>query len=244
MNEWRAFIIAPERTHHLIQGEPAYTYRFDEVLTFHSPGLAAVRDRSGAYHIESTGQAIYVERYLRTFGFYQDRAAVQAVDGWMHILSSGKPLYLERYAWCGNFQEERCPVRLFDQRYLHLGLDGRAVYAQDYRYAGDYYDGIAVVQREDGLHTHITRVGELVHGRWLLDLGVFHKGIARARDEQGWHHINASGHPLYQRRFAAIEPFYNGQARVEDLDSSLLVIDEQGEIRVRLRHAHGQTNAL
>jgi hypothetical protein len=32
-----------------------------------------------------------------------------------------------------------------------------------------------------------------------------------------------------------IEPFYNGQARVEDWDRSLLVIDEHGEIRVRLR---------
>ncbi len=111
-------------------------------------------------------------------------------------------------------------------------------------YAGDYRDGIAVVQREDGLHTHITSNGKLVHGRWLLDLDVFHKGIARARDFEGWHHISTSGQSLYQQRFAAVEPFYNGQARVEDGDGSLLVIDERGDIRVRLRHAHGQTSSL
>lgn len=239
MGEWRAFMLAPEGTHHLMHGMPAYINRFDEVLKFHPPGLAAVRDRSGAYHIDPTGQAVYSERHLRTFGFYQDRAAVQTADGWMHILPSGKPPYPERYAWCGNFQEERCPVRLFNHHYFHLGLDGKAVYAECYRYVGDYRDGMAVVQREDGLHTHITREGDCVHGRWLLDLDVFHKGIARARDEQGWHHINASGHPLYQRRFAAIEPFYNGQARVEDRDSSLLIIDEHGESIVNLRQGHG-----
>lgn len=240
MAEWRVFMLAPEGTHHLIQGSPAYTKRFDEVLKFHPPGLAAVRDASGAYHIDPTGQAIYCERYLRTFGFYQDRAAVQTLDGWLHILPSGQPLYPERHAWCGNFQEARCPVRLFDQRYLHLGLDGKAVYTECYRYAGDYRDGMAVVQREDGLHTHITLEGTIIHGKWFLDLDVFHKGYARARDEHGWHHIDTSGQPLYQRRFAAVEPFYNGQARVEDLDSSLLVIDERGEIRVTLREAIGK----
>lgn len=243
MDEWKAFMRAPEGTHHLMGGMPAYSNRFDEVLTFHPPGLAAVRDRSGAYHIDPGGQAVYAERYLRTFGFYQQRAAVQTTDGWMHLFPDGKPLYAERYAWCGNFQEACCPVRLFDHRYCHLGLDGKAVYAERYRYAGDYRDGMAVVQREDGLHTHITRDGELVHGRWLRDLDVFHKGIARARDEQGWHHIDARGHALYQRRFAGIEPFYNGQARVEDLDGSLLVIDEQGETRVRLHHARSHTTA-
>ncbi|HEY1354574.1 MAG TPA: hypothetical protein VGF67_33600 [Ktedonobacteraceae bacterium] len=243
MDEWRAFTCAPEGTHHILHGRPAYLKRFDEVLKFHPPGLAAVRDRSGAYHINPGGQAVYAQRHLRTFGFYQERAAVQRSGGWMHIVPDGTPLYPDRYAWCGNFQEGRCPVRLFNQRYCHLAVDGKAVYAQRYRYAGDYRDGMAVVQREDGQHTHITRQGELVHGRWLRDLDVFHKGIARARDAQGWHHIDASGHPLYQRRFAAVEPFYNGQARVEDLDGSLLVIDEQGETHLRLAQAYGHTNA-
>ena len=36
--------------------------------------------------------------------------------------------------------------------------------------------------------------------------------------------------PQYQ-----CEPFYNGQARVEDVDGSLLVINERGEMLVRLR---------
>ncbi len=75
-----------------------------------------------------------------------------------------------------------------------------------------------------------------MHGHWFLDLDVFHKGYARARDTAGWHHIDLQGYPIYARRFAAVEPFYNGQARVEDFDGSLLVIDQEGVMVVRLRN--------
>jgi hypothetical protein len=235
---WQDLRVAPDQTHHLKGGSPAYEARFEEVLTFHAPGLAPVRDTSGAYHIFPTGQAVYPERYVRTFGFYEWRAAVQAHNGWFHIQASGKPLYNERYAWCGNYQGGRCTVRCVEGLYLYLLLDGQVAYPERYRYAGDYRDGIAVVQRQDGLHTHINLEGRQVHRRWFLDLDIFHKGYARARDAGGWHHIDRQGLPLYARRFAAIEPFYNGQARVEEVDGSLLVINEAGDVVLRLREAH------
>ena len=74
-----------------------------------------------------------------------------------------------------------------------------------------------------------------MHGVRFLDLDVFHKGCARARDEDGWTHIDATGRPLYARRFAAVEPFYNGQARIERFDGGLEVIDEAGCRVVELR---------
>lgn len=228
MDEWQTLVVAPTGTHHLRQGQPAYRNRFDEVLKFHAPGLAAVKDGSGAYHIDVTGHAVYKERYRRTFGFYEERAAVHAWDGWYHLLPAGQLLSTTSYAWCGNFQEGRCAVRFPDQRYGHLRLDGRVAYAARYSYVGDYHDGLAVVQREDGLHTHLDDEGVRVHERWFFDLDVFHKSYARARDKHGWHHIDRSGQPLYPRRFARIEPFYNGQARVESFDGALFVIDEQG----------------
>lgn len=233
---WKNFTIAPDGTHHLVNNRPAYAARFAEVLKFHAPGLAPVRDNSGSYHINPSGRAVYPERYVQTFGFYEQRAAVQAVDGWFHIRTTGKPLCAERYAWCGNFQDGRCTVRYFDGSYWHLQLNGEPAYSACYRYAGDFRDGIAVVQNANGLHTHINRFGELVHGHWFLDLDVFHKGYARARDNRGWHHIDVQGLPIYERRFAAVEPFYNGQARVEDFDGSLLVIDQRGVMIVRLRN--------
>ena len=74
-----------------------------------------------------------------------------------------------------------------------------------------------------------------MHGVWFLDLDVFHKCCARARDEDGWMHVDRAGRPLYARRFAAVEPFYNGQARVERFDGGLEVIDEAGCRVVELR---------
>ncbi len=234
---WQDLTIAPEQTHHLKNGHPAYKARFVQVLKFHPPGLAPVQDVSGAYHIRPTGRAAYEERYTRTFGFYEGRAAVQANDGWFHILANGQPLYSGRYAWCGNFQGGCCTVRHPGGLYFHLRPNGEVAYTQRYRYAGDYRDGVAVVQREDGLHTHINTEGLQVHGRWFLDLDVFHKGFARARDDNGWHHIDINGQSIYSNRFAAIESFYNGHARVENFDGSLLVINETGETVVKLREA-------
>ena len=232
---WRNYRISVDGTHHVCDGRAAYEARFSDVLKFHAPGLAPVLDDSGAYHITPDGLPAYRSRHLRTFGFYEGRAAVHSIDGWLHVLPDGSPLYSERYAWCGNFQEGRCTVRGSDGCYFHLVEDGTPAYEERYRYAGDFKDGHAVVQRDDGRHSHIGPFGALLHGRWLLDLDVFHKNYARARDEQGWHHVDVHGQPLYQDRHRNVEPFYNGQARVEGFDGSLSVIGESGETLVELR---------
>ena len=237
MNEdWLEYRISSDGSHHVCREQPAYFPRFLEVLKFHAPGLAPVRDASGAYHVTPDGQPAYGSRYLRTFGFYEGRAAVHSQDGWFHILPDGERLYPESHAWCGNFQEGRCPARQTDGRYFHLSAGGSPAYEQRYRYAGDFKDSFAVVQRDDGKHSHIDSGGNLVHGAWFLDLDVFHKNHARARDSVGWCHVDIGGQPLYEARFKNVEPFYNAQARVEGFDGSLLVIDESGETMVQLRN--------
>jgi len=55
------------------------------------------------------------------------------------------------------------------------------------------------------------------------------------REEDGWTHIDRTGRPAYARWFAAVEPFYNGQARVERFDGALEVIDESGVTVLELR---------
>lgn len=232
---WRGLTVAPERTHHLLNGAPAYSARFLEVLKFHDPGLAPAVDAAGATHIDLAGQPVYADRFVRTFGFYEGRAAVHSLVGWFHILPDGSALSCLRFAWCGNFQEARCAVRNVEGRYLHLGVDGLPAYEKSWRYVGDYRDGVAVVQRDDGLHTHIDKSGSHVHLKWFVDLDVFHKGYARARDDVGWMHVDGAGLALYERRFANVEPFYNGQARVERFDGGLEVIDEHGDTVVELR---------
>lgn len=234
---WQRAVVAEDRTHHVVGDRPLYADRFDEVLAFHAPGLAPVRLGFEAWHIDEHAGAAYARRFERTFGFYDGRATVVSVDGWHHIGPDGVDAHGRRFAWCGNFQQGRCTVRDRDGRYFHVSVEGRDAYARRWRYAGDYRDGRAVVQDDDGRSTHVDMAGDLAHGRWFRDLDVFHKGAARARDEDGWTHIANDGRPLYARRFAMVEPFYNGQSRVERFDGGLEVIDESGRAIVQLRAA-------
>ena len=234
---WRDGAVSPCGTHHVRGGVPLYAERFDEVLKFHAPGLAAVRRDGKAWHIRMDGAAGYARRFRRTFGFYEGLAAVFAPDGWRHIRPDGTDLYAARFAWCGNFQGGRCVVREFGGAYLHLTPEGAPAYGVRWRYAGDFRDGIAVAQSDDGRSTHIGPHGTPLHGGRFRDLDVFHKGCARARDEDGWTHVDLAGRPLYRRRFAAVEPFYNGQARVERFDGGLEVIGETGARILELRPA-------
>ena len=218
------------RPHHTFENKPVYSHRFLHILKFHSPGLAPVRDLSGAYHINLFGDPLYSKRYHKTFGYYCDRAAVVDKKGWFHILSDGSPLYKKRYAWCGNFQENLCTVKDFNRNYFHINTEGETLYLTTYSYTGDFHDGVAVVQAADGLHYHIDTSGNKVHPKGFLDLDIFHKGFARAKNELGWFHVDHKGNPLYSTRYAMIEPFYNGHARVENEEGSLLLIDEEGNV--------------
>ncbi len=234
---WQDLQVAADHSHHQHNNTPAYRQRFTEVLAFHPPGLAAVRLGEQAWHIQADGQAAYAARFQRTFGFYEGLASVVTAAGWQHIDATGAAVYSHTYAWCGNFQDGYCSVRNADGDYWHILPAGNAAYPQRWHYVGDFRGGIAVVQAKNGYSTHINSQGECLHDVWFLDLDVFHKGFARARDEAGWLHINQHGKPIYTRRFAAVEPFYNGQARVECVNGALEVIDESGKTLVKLRPA-------
>ncbi|MCB2156554.1 methyltransferase domain-containing protein [bacterium] len=231
---WRDLIVAPNQTHHLRHGEPAYERRFDEVLKFHSPGLAPVRASKEAWHIRPDGSDAYSNRFRRAFGFYEDLAAVDSGSGWFHINAVGSQAYEVSFAWCGNFQEGRCAVRCLSGKYGHINRDGVFTTDPEWNYAGDFRDGVAVIQNNSGKCTHVTQDGSLLHNAWFEDLDVFHKGFARARDEHGWMHINTDGQALYARRFALVEPFYNGQARIERFDGAREVVNERGKCIVEL----------
>lgn len=234
---WCDLNVSACRTYHECDGQPAYSERFDEVLQFHSPGLAPVKRGDEAWHVGPDGNAAYSRRFIRTFGFYEGFAAVQAQDGWHHIRPDGSDANPGRHDWCGNFQGGRCTVRLRAGRYRHVLPEGSFAYPETWRYAGDYKDGFCVVQSDAGLCTHLDLNGKPLHGNWFVDLDVYHKGFARARDGEGWMHVDLHGEPAYLRRFAMVEPFYNGQARVERFDGGLEVINEQGKCQIELRPA-------
>lgn len=225
---WDKTTLSPCRRFHQWAGQPLYAARFGGVEKFHEPGLAAVYDQSGAYHIDTTGSAAYAHRFLESFGFYAQRAAVRDKTGYYHIAPSGSSCYSTRYQWIGNYQEERCVVQEQD-RFFHIDLNGARAYLESYDYVGDFKEGAAVVYR-DGQAIHIDPTGRLLYPRWYKQLYVFHKGYAAAEDATGWFHIDRKGHPLYQQRFKMVEPFYNGKARVETFGGIVEQINHQGEV--------------
>ncbi len=222
-------------THHLNEaGAPLYVHRFDQVLPYHDPGLAPVSLDDRSWHIFKDGHDAYEYRFDRTFGFYCGLSAVISNGKWFHINTCGESVYPQRYSFAGNYQSDLCVV-CDDDFYFHIDTQGKPLYSNRWRYCGDFREGYAVVQCEDGLSTHIGINGQFLHVRWFVDLDVYHKGYARARDDLGWHHINVSGDAIYSQRYANIEPFYNGSARVETKDGSLLIINEQGQRQRILR---------
>ncbi len=225
---WQDIKVSADSTHFLCDGKPLFGKTFAEVLKFHAPGFAPVKDDTGAYHLDSKGQPLYPQRYTRTFGYYCNRAAVLDKGKWFHLDDKGKITYVNTYAWAGNYQENLCPVRDHDNRYFHIILSGERAYPLSFVYAGDFKDGFACVKTNKGLYRHIDCKGAFLHDGEFIDLGIFHKNFATAKDKRGWHHIDKTGKEIYQERFAAVEPFYNGFALVTGFDLEKIIIDEAG----------------
>ncbi len=243
VNHLKQLKVSDDGSHHIFSDEtPAYQQRFDEVLAFHAVNnetqAAPVYAQDKAWHISSTGDAIYPNRYDRTFGFYCDLAAVIDSGEWFHIGIDGLPAYPQRYAFAGNYQSDIAVVCGQHGDYFHIDKQGEAIYVSRWRYCGDFREGIAVVQANNGSSSHIDLNGVLLHEQWYDDLDVYHKGFARAKDKTGWHHIDKTGKSIYQQRYTSVEAFYNGCSRVETLDGAILVIDESGDILRTLRSAH------
>lgn len=225
---WQDIKVSDDNRHYIFEGKPIFDKTFIEVLKFHSLGLAPVKDNSGAYHINTSGNELYSNRYSRTFGFYCNRASVIEDNRWFHINEKGDKVYSAFYSWTGNYQEDICTVRNSDTHYFHIDLNGNRIYAQNYIYAGDYKDGIACVKSQDGFYRHIDKNGKLINDKSFLDLGVFHKKFATAKDTNGWFHIDKQGNEVYKERYLIIEPFYNGFALVTTFEKNKIIIDENG----------------
>lgn len=227
---WKDIQVSDNNTHFIFDGKPIFDKTFIEVLKFHSPGLAPVKDSSGAYHIDSNGNELYSNRYTRTFGFYCNQASVIEENRWFHINEKGERVYSSSFIWTGNYQENICTVRNANNHYFHIDLKGNRIYKQNYIYAGDYKDGFACVKSQDGFYRHIDKNGNLINDKSFLDLGVFHKNFATAKDNNGWFHIDKQGNEVYKNRYQTIEPFYNGFSLVTTFDNKKIIIDEKGLI--------------
>ena len=228
MMNWQDIKVSADNTHFLFDGKQIFGKQFIEVLKFHSPGLAPVKDESGSFHIDSLGKQLYANRFTRTFGFYCNRAVVVQADKCFHITDKGTRAYTHSYSWTGNYQENLCTVRDSDSNYFHIDLIGNRIYTDNFLYCGDFKDGVACVKISKGFFRHIFSNGVYLHDKEFSDLGVYHKNFATAKDENGWHHIDKNGNEIYGQRYTSVEPFYNGFALVTQFDSRKKIIDEYG----------------
>ncbi|MCU0445142.1 MAG: WG repeat-containing protein [Arcicella sp.] len=225
---WQDIKVSDDNTHFVFEEKPIFGRMFIEVLKFHSPGLAPVKDESGSYHIDSSGKELYTNRFIRTFGFYCNRAAVIQSDQWFHLTEKGERAYKQTYNWTGNYQENLCTVRNSNNKYFHIDLAGNRIYSESFIYCGDFKDGYACVKTTNRFYRHIDTKGNFLNEKEFLDLGIFHKNFATAKDKKGWFHIDKKGNEIYQHRFLAVEPFYNGFALVTQFDSNKIIINEYG----------------
>ena len=228
-------------TFHLLNGKPLYSNRFHIVLKFANVGLAAVKDKTGAYHIDCDGKPSYNQRFDKSYGFYCDLAAIAHNNKYFHITTNGERAYDNSFSWVGNFQENLCVVK-DGEKFYHIDKIGNPVYRDRYNYVGDFKDDVAVVYHNN-LATHIDNNGCYIHNRWFKQLDVFHKGYARAEDDNGWFHINKQGKEIYSTRYKNVEPFYNDLARVETFDGMVLQINPKNEIITTISIADPSTYA-
>jgi hypothetical protein len=214
--------------YHELDGIPMYDQRYDEVLSYHAPGLAPARKGNVWFHITPKGERAYQGKFDRVFGYYYGLAAVSDGGKWFHISPDGRPAYRRRFKWVGNFQENLCTVMDNDNHFYHIDPYGNRIYEENYRYVGDFHEGVAAVQGEDGLFSHITRDGKKLNSSMFLEAGAFHKGYATVSDTRGWFHCNRDGNEMYSERYASVEPFYNGFAKVTGFNQEIKRIDETG----------------
>jgi broad specificity phosphatase PhoE len=211
----------------LLDGDPWKGKVFQAAMSFHAPeGLAAVRDETGAYHVDLDANPRYTFRFLEACGFYEGVAAVRDGRGWFHIRVDGSPIHERRFRWSGNFQDGRCTVQ--DQRgFFHVDASGADAYSLRFRYAGDFRNGVAVAHGTGGA-LHIRKNGEPLNTATYVHAEPFHKGHAVVADEHGFHHVDRTGRPIHPQRFQAAEPFYNGVALCRGWDGGFLRLRVNG----------------
>lgn len=170
---WQRSRISKDRTYHETDEGPLYSNRFQEVLSFHSPGLAPAKQKNRWFHIKPDGMPVYSKSFDHAFGFYEDRASVEEGKCWFHILINGEQAYKRRFVWCGNFQEGLCIVREKNGFFYHIKLNGEDAYPEKYLYCGDFKEGLAAVRKDNGRWSHIQNDGRQLNDQFFKELVYF-----------------------------------------------------------------------
>lgn len=181
------------RTTYFLDAKQQFGRAFLEAFPF-TEGLGAVRDRKGAYHIDSDGKPAYSEVFVRTYPFIGGIAAAEDPLGWMHIDRQGRPLYTRRFGWVSDYHEGLCAVRYRSGGYSYID-DEFEPWDIRFRYCSDFSEGLAAVLLEDGF-AHIGRNGKPVYSERYDYAGSFSSGCAPVMKDGKWSLIDVTGRTI------------------------------------------------
>lgn len=143
--------VSADKTHHIFNGIPIYQNRFTTVRAYQFPGLAAVTDDTGAYHIDFFGNPVYPERYARAGDYADSTAVVQKTDGsFIYIDETGVPISSDSFVWGSGFSDGTAAVYHQTNGATHITTAGELLYNDWYLDVRPFSGGKALVRDETG----------------------------------------------------------------------------------------------
>ncbi|HJJ36426.1 MAG TPA: histidine phosphatase family protein [Methanocorpusculum sp.] len=194
---------------------PIYPERFLEVREYRFPGLAAVHDASGWYHIDFQGKPAYTKRYAAAGDFSDGIAVVRLESGrFINIDAQGRQIDPMEFVWAGDFRDNIACVYHAEYGATHITTSGELLYNDWYLDVRPFENGKAVVRDESGWK-YVDKQG-VVLGCAAEPSDTYPRGTVRKHHSPNPIPAIIAGHKGYDAcvvliRHAEREPFYAGE---------------------------------
>lgn len=142
--------------------------------------LASIKDKSGFFHIDTSGKDLYKERYKWTGNFNEYKCVVRDFENnYYHINNCGKKIYDQNYTYVGDFKYGIAVVMNKSGKSTHITEDGDLLHAVFFDELNIFHKGYAIAKDEDGFF-HINKNGKGLYCQRYKKLEDFYNGSALA----------------------------------------------------------------
>ncbi|MBL0316121.1 MAG: WG repeat-containing protein [Flavobacteriales bacterium] len=131
------------------EGKPYYPQRYVNAFGYYFM-RAAVKDHSGAFHIDENANAIYLDRY-QWCGNYQEEICVvrKKSSTYVHIDMQGKVITKTEYLYAGDYKDGLSCVQS-DLGWTHIRKNQELLHGRYFHGLGVYHKGAAIARDEIG----------------------------------------------------------------------------------------------
>lgn len=182
-------------------------------------------------YIDQTGKIIIAPQYGGAWGFYEERACVQAYGSgnskYAVIDNTGKFITPAEFSACGQFSEALGAVAFDTEKtrrncmdcdpFYHWGYidrGGTIVIKPQFHSASKFSEGLAAVQNDNGKWGFIDKTGKTVISMNLDYVGSFSEELAVVVTHQRYGYVDHNGKLVIRARFKQAEEFSEGLALV------------------------------